>query len=149
MIQKRERSISGLNSIFRESESESGTHWRMNDLEKFGAFKKGRELFDLVVDDMTTLQKIPMCWRLAGQQVASADSICANIEEGWGRQSSLEYRNFLSFARGSAQETRGRYARMHHWLPMDQINARMAICDEIIGILTASMRRLSEKRRTL
>lgn len=121
----------------------------MNDLENFGAFKKGRELFDLVVEDMAILQKIPMCWRLAGQQVASADSICANIEEGWGRQSSLEYRNFLSFARGSAQETKGRYARLHHWLDPEKIKTRMAICDDIIGILTASIRRLGEKRRVL
>jgi hypothetical protein len=45
----------------------------MGQLEDFGAFRKARELFDLVVQDMAQLQEIPMCWRLAGQQVASAD----------------------------------------------------------------------------
>lgn len=117
----------------------------MAELQNFGAFRKARELFDLVVQDMATLQEIPMCWRLVGQQVASADSVCANIEEGYGRQTSREYRQFLSFAPGSAQETRGRYERMVHWLPSLTVQARIALCDEIIGILTATMRRLAEK----
>jgi four helix bundle protein len=116
-------------------------------LSDFGAFLKGRELFDLVVADMSTIQDIPMCWRLVGQQVASADSICANIEEGYGRGGRAEYRHFLSIARGSAQETRGRYERMHHWLPAEAIASRIGLCDEIIGILTATMRRLSENTK--
>jgi len=54
-------------------------------LEQFGAYKKARELFDLVAKDMEALKKDPRCYRLIAQQVASADSICANIEEGYGR----------------------------------------------------------------
>jgi four helix bundle protein len=111
-----------------------------NSLAEFGAFIKARKLFDLVVQDMERLQEIPMCWRLIGQQVASADSICANIEEGYGRQSSREYHQFLSYARGSTQETRGRYERMAHWLPPETIQARIALCDEILGIITVTMR---------
>lgn len=111
-------------------------------LQNFGAFIKSRQLFDFVVADMERVQSNPLCWRLVGQQVASADSICANIEEGYGRQSSKEYRNFLSIARGSAQETRGRYERMAHWLPADLVRHRTEICDEIIGILTVTIQRL-------
>ena len=113
-------------------------------LSNFGAFIKARMLFDLVVQDMQQLQDIPMCWRLVGQQVASADSICANIEEGYGRKGSREYRQFLCFSRGSAQETRGRYERMTHWLPAETIKQRTALCDEIIGILTATVNRIGE-----
>ena len=54
--------------------------------EKFGAHQKARELFDVVVTDMQ----------------GSADSICARIEEGYGRLSRAEYVCFLDFARGSA-----------------------------------------------
>src|SRR5690242_3601478 len=111
-------------------------------LNNFGAFLKARILFDWVVQDMEQLQKIPMCRRLVSQQVASADSICANIEEGYGRQSSREYRQFLSIARGSAQETRGRYERLARWFPIQTIQERTALCDEIIGIITATIRRL-------
>jgi 23S rRNA-intervening sequence protein len=58
-------------------------------------------------------------YRLVSQQIGSADSICANIEEGYGRLSRVEYVRFLDIARGSARETRGRYERMKHWLGED------------------------------
>jgi four helix bundle protein len=110
--------------------------------EQFGAYRKAKELFDLVVKDKETLKKDPRCYRLIPQQVASADSICANIEEGYGRQSRVEYVRFLDIIRGSARETRGRYERMKHWLAPDLITERIALLDEIIGILTSSIARM-------
>jgi four helix bundle protein len=111
-------------------------------LETFGGYRKARELFELVVADMESLEKRPICWRLIGQQVASADSIAANIEEGWGRGSRKEYVQFLLYARGSARETRGRYERMRRWLPAVDIDIRTRLCDEIIAIVTATVQRL-------
>jgi four helix bundle protein len=111
-------------------------------LEKFGAYQKATQLFDLVVTDMAALRTDGRCYRLVSQQVGSADSIAANIEEGYGRLSRAEYVRFLDFARGSARETRGRYQRMRHWMPPDVVAARIALADEIIGILTASIERL-------
>lgn len=108
-------------------------------LENFGAYQKARLLFDLVVKDTALMMKDPRCYRLIGQQVASADSICSNIEEGHGRLSRGEYIRFLDFARGSARETRGRYGRMKHWLLEDVIQQRTALADEIIAILTKTM----------
>lgn len=108
-------------------------------LENFGAYKKARELFDLVVTDMQVVKAEPLCYRLISQQVGSADSICANIEEGYGRVSRPEYIRFLDFARGSARETRGRYERMKHWLAPDIVSRRIELVDEIIGILTSSI----------
>ena len=81
-------------------------------LEQFGAYRKARQLFDLVAADMETVKTNPLCYRLVSQQMGSADSICANIEEGYGRLSRIEYVRFLDIARGSARETRGRYERM-------------------------------------
>ena len=111
-------------------------------LEEFGAYRKGRELFDLVVVDMNQLRREPLCFKLVSQQIGSADSICANIEEGHGRLSRAEYVRFLDFARGSARETRGRYLRMTSWLGEDLIRQRTALIDEIIGIMTATIERL-------
>jgi four helix bundle protein len=112
-------------------------------LEDFGGYRKARELFDFVASDMETLEKRPICWRLISQQVGSADSIAANIEEGWGRGSRKEYVQFLLYARGSARETRWRYERMRRWLEGIPIETRTSLCDEILGILTATIRRLS------
>ena len=111
-------------------------------LDQFGAYLKSQELFDHVITDMEKLKADPRCFRLIAQQVGSADSICANIEEGYGRRSRIEYARFLDIARGSARETRGRYLRMKHWLAQDLIKERIALLDEIIGILTSSIARL-------
>ncbi len=97
------------------------------------------ELFDLVVKDMETLKGEYAAGRLVSQQLASADSICANIEEGYGRLSRKEYIRILDFARGSDRETYGRYKRMKHWLSEDVVQQRMELLDEIIGILTATI----------
>ena len=111
-------------------------------LEEFGAYRKAQQLFDLVVADMRLVQREPLCFKLVSQQIGSADSICANIEEVHGRLSRAEYVRFLDFARGSARETRGRYLRMAHWLGDDVVRHRTALTDEIIGILTATIQRL-------
>ena len=111
-------------------------------LENFGGYRKAMELFDLVVGDLAELRGDPRCYRLVAQQVASADSVCANMEEGYGRLSRAEYVRFLDFARGSARETRGRYQRMKHWLSPEVVRHRIGLADEIIAILTKTMETL-------
>jgi four helix bundle protein len=108
-------------------------------LRRFGAYQKALELFDLVVADLSPLTTQPALHRMISQQFASADSIASNIEEGYGRGSRKEYSQFLIIARGSAQETCGRYGRFKHWLPQPIVDARMALCSEIIGILSGSI----------
>ena len=116
-------------------------HSRDN-LLKFGAYTKAQDLFDFVAADMALLSSHRVCDRLAAQQLASADSIAANIEEGYGRGSKREYCQFLVISRGSAQETAGRYHRLRHWLPKELVSQRVALCDDIIGILTATISKL-------
>ena len=116
-------------------------------LENCGAYQKALVRFDDVFKDVEKWLPDPVCRRLAAQQLASADSIGANIEEGYGRLSSREYAQFLVYARGSAQETRGRYRRLRHWIPRETVDARVQVASEIIGILTTSIKTLRSKRR--
>ncbi|NBB77955.1 MAG: four helix bundle protein [Verrucomicrobia bacterium] len=116
-------------------------------LEDYGALIKANELFDLVVVDMDLLSKSIGCRRLVDQQIASADSIASNIEEGFGRGSRKEYTQFLIISRGSAQETKGRYGRMKHWLSAETIQARQMLCNEIIAILTATIKTLRSQTK--
>jgi four helix bundle protein len=112
-------------------------------LHQFGAYQKACELFDFVVADMGPLTRNLLCARLVSQQIASADSIASNIEEGYGRASRADYVRFLVIARGSAAETRGRYEnRFKHWLSAEIIVARVKLCEEIVAILSATIRRL-------
>lgn len=123
--------------MIEKSENEKG-----GGLERFGAYRKAIELFDLVVQDLSKLSADFTLSRLVAQQYASADSIAANIEEGYGRSSRKEYTQFLVIARGSAQETLGRYHRFKHWLPQTLIDHRTSLCGEIIAILTATIKKL-------
>ena len=84
-------------------------------------------MFDRVVEDLAPLREDFSLGRLISQRIASADSICANIEEGYGRLSRKEYIRFLDFFVGSVRETRGRYLRMHHWLNAQTIQERIRL----------------------
>jgi four helix bundle protein len=114
-------------------------------LEQFGAYQKSLELFDVVVADVSRYLGERKLERLVSQQLASADSVCSNIEEGYGRESSVEYRRFLIIARGSLRETQGRYRRLRHWLPPEVVEARVALAEEINRILSATIPRLASR----
>ena len=114
-------------------------------LADFGASRKALQLFDLVVEDTGQYLTTPRCERLASQQIASADSVCSNIEEGYGRESTAEYVRFLIIARGSLRETKGRYERMHHWIPPEIIRQRVALAVEVNRMLTATINHLRRK----
>ncbi|NUN93707.1 MAG: four helix bundle protein [Verrucomicrobiae bacterium] len=107
----------------------------MSGLEDFRGVRKACELFDLVVADMERVHRQPLCRSLVGQQIASADSVCSNIEEGFGRLSRAESIRFLDIA----HETKGRSQHMKPWLEAQVVELRMALLDEAIGILTATI----------
>lgn len=45
---------------------------------------------------------------LSKQITASADSVCSNSEEGYGRSYGKQFLQFYGYALGSARETKGR-----------------------------------------
>ena len=114
-------------------------------LEEFKAYQKALELFDMVVHDINNSIQDRRLDRLVRQQLASADSICSNIEEGYGRESSIEYRRFLIIARGSLRETMGRYKRLRYWLPEEVVKVRVALAEEINRMLSSTIKRLESK----
>jgi four helix bundle protein len=116
-------------------------------LEEFKAYQKALELFDMVVNDINQFLRDRRLDRLVSQQLASADSVCSNIEEGYGRESTTEFRRFLIIARGSLRETLGRYRRLRHWLSDDVIKKRVEFAQEINRMLSSTIQRLDNKRR--
>ena len=75
-------------------------------LEEFGIYKLAMKLFDDYWTDSDIMLKDPRGEVLIKQQTRSIDSICANIEEGYGRGFNKENPQHLKIARGEARESK-------------------------------------------
>jgi four helix bundle protein len=115
-------------------------------LESFGIYQLAGQLFDDFWADSEILGKDYRGRELVKQQVRSLDSICANIEEGYGRGFGKEWPQHLKIARGEARESRGRYRRSPHLLPAEVMTKRLATLDQIIGGLTNTINTVEQKR---
>jgi four helix bundle protein len=116
-------------------------------LESFGIYNLACRLFDDFWGDSEILGKDYRGKELSRQQVRSLDSICANIEEGYGRGFGKELPQHLRIARGEARESRGRYERCSHLLPEELLAKRISTLDHIIGGLTKTLKTIEQKQR--
>src|SRR5216684_2990347 len=116
-------------------------------LESFGIYRLARQLFDDFWGDSEILGRDFRGKELCKQQVRSQDSVCSNIEEGYGRGFGKELPQHLKIARGEARESLGRYARCKHLLPANVIANPVATLDHIIGGLTKTIRTIESKQR--
>lgn len=91
-------------------------------LASFGIYKLASQLFDDFWQDSEILGKDYRGRELVKQQVRSLDSICANIEEGYGR-----------------------YERCKRLLPAPVIEQRTTVLNQIIGGLTKTINTLEGK----
>jgi four helix bundle protein len=79
--------------------------------------------------------------RLADQLRRAAESISANIAEGFSRHSARDRALFLEYALGSARETRDWYFKARTLLGPEETELRLEQLGHIIRILTALIRR--------
>ena len=73
---------------------------RSSSLWSFGVYPKSSFLYELVWCDCELLMKDSRGRAIVEQVIRSAGSICANIEEGYGRGFGLDYAHFLGYALG-------------------------------------------------
>ncbi|HEY4688725.1 MAG TPA: four helix bundle protein [Anaerolineae bacterium] len=100
---------------------------------QFNVYPKALFLYDLLWEDCRRMMKDVRGRAITEQIIRSAGSICANIEEGYGRGFGAEFAYFLRVSLGSARETRGWYYRACRLLPKEALQHRMQLLDEIIG----------------
>ncbi|MGP8022236.1 MAG: four helix bundle protein [Limisphaerales bacterium] len=127
------------------TESNPGT----DRLESFGIYRLAWQLFDDFWHDSELLERDFRGRELAKQQIRSLDSICANIEEGFGRGFGKELPQHLKIARGEARESRGRYKRCRHLLPPEIIAERVATLTHIIGGLTKTITSIERRQKNV
>lgn len=116
-------------------------------LAAYGIYQLACKLFDDFWEDSETLGQDYRGRELVKQLVRSLDSICANIEEGFGRGFGKEWPQHIKISRGEARESRGRYERCHRLLSADLVAARTATLDQIIGGLTNTINTVEKKSR--
>ena len=98
--------------------------------EEIKAWKKARDV-TLTIYRRTSRNEFGKDFGLRDQIRRASVSIMANIAEGHGRRTNLEFANFLNIARGSTAEIQ---SHLHIALSLQYIN--LADFDEIHGRLT-------------
>jgi four helix bundle protein len=116
-------------------------------LESFGIYQLACRLFSEFWNDSEILMKDLRGRELAKQLTRSLDSICANIEEGYGRGFGKELPQHLKISRGEAREGRGRYLRCQPLLSSELVQQRIATLDHILGGLTNTINTIEAKQK--
>ncbi|MBN1919916.1 MAG: four helix bundle protein [Anaerolineae bacterium] len=104
-------------------------------------YRKALFFYELVWQDCGEWRYDPRGKAIAEQLIRCAGSISANMEEGHGRGYGKERNWFYRIAIGSARESKGWYWRAHHLLAPQALEQRLALADEIIGILISELSR--------
>jgi len=118
---------------------------KIKSVEDFVVYQKAMQLFNDFIDkDLPVLMKTMIGRELARQQVRSLDSICSNMEEGYGRKAGKELKHFFIIARGSTGESKGRYIRCKNFLPTEVIERRVKQLNEIQAMLHSLISKLRD-----
>jgi len=99
------------------------------------AYRLSLFLADVAWHDVVKLVKAAGMRSLSDQLYRSVGSICANIEEGYSKQSSKDRARFYEYSLGSARETRGWFYRARHVLGEQVAEHRLALSTEIVKLL--------------
>ncbi len=130
---------------FEEWQRNVPTKIKSGSLWSFGVYPKSSFLYELVWCDCELFKQDVRGRAIVDQIIRSAGSICANIEEGYGRGFGRDYAHFLNYALGSARETQGWYCRAMHLLAPAVLENRLNLIDEVIALL---VRAINYQRRT-
>jgi four helix bundle protein len=118
----------------------------MDRLESFEIYRLACRLFDDWWVDSDIIGQDYRGRELVKQQTRSLDSVCANMEEGYGRGFGKELPQHLKISRGEARESLGRYQRCSRLLSADIIEKRTATLNHVIGGLTKTINTIEARR---
>ncbi|WP_370174865.1 four helix bundle protein [Leeuwenhoekiella palythoae] len=97
------------------------------------------------IEDIISSEKLNRRYAIKDQIERSSGSIMDNIAEGFGRSGSLEFRNFLGYAKGSCSELKSQIYRLYdkHLILEEDYEDLSAQCDHINAKLGSFIKYLS------
>ena len=116
-------------------------------LDNYLVYNKANKFYDKMIKDTEILLEDQRGINIAKQLIKSTGSICANIEEGYGRGTRKEFLQYLRIARGSARESKGWYSRSKFLLHNNVVESRKKEMDEIIAILVSMIDKLEHSEK--
>ncbi|NLN94425.1 MAG: four helix bundle protein [Candidatus Hydrogenedens sp.] len=117
---------------------------KINSYKDLQVWQKAMDLVDLIYTATRSFPKDEL-YGLTNQLRRAAVSVPSNIAEGRSRQSKLEYRQFISIARGSLAEieTQLIIAQRQGYLTEDTVKIIMELHDEVGKMTTTMFKTLS------
>ena len=105
------------------------------------AYQKSLYLYDLLWQDTEEWRKDERGQTLSKQIIGSADSVCSNIEEGYGRGYGKQYLQFYGYSLGSARETKGRIYRAKAFYSQETLDKRLKLASEVVALILTEINR--------
>jgi four helix bundle protein len=105
------------------------------------AYQKALYLYDLLWQDTEIWLKDSRGQILSKQIIGSADSVCSNIEEGYGRGYGKQFLQFYGYSLGSARETKGHLYRAKAFYMPDTLTQRIKLAGEVVALLITEINR--------
>jgi four helix bundle protein len=105
------------------------------------AYQKALYLYDLLWQDTGTWLRDARGQILSKQIIGSADSVCSNIEEGYGRGYGRQFIPFYGYSLGSARETKGHLYRAKAFYPPEILCKRLHLASEVIALVLTEINR--------
>ena len=105
------------------------------------AYQKALYLYDLLWQETEIWLKDSRGQILSKQIIGSADSVCSNIEEGYGRGYGKQFLQFYGYALGSARETKGHLYRAKAFYTSDILTHRIKLAGEVVALLITEINR--------
>ena len=120
----------------------------MSRFEKFEDILAWQKAFDVTLDiyKITTNTHFAKDFGLKGQIRRASVSVMANIAEGNGRKSNIEFANFLNIARGSAAEVQSHFhiAKGLSYISQEEFECSYSLLTEISKMTLALAKYLRE-----
>jgi len=102
---------------------------------KMKVYRYALFLSDICWNDVSKLAQDARTKSLANQLYRAVGSVCANLEEGYSKQSAKDRARFYEYSLGSARESRGWYYRARYLLGDEIFDHRAGMLTEIVKML--------------